>query len=108
MADQADLLEALRSLSISSAPPEWANEVWEQNFCEGISLPRGLELGCVLNEGNWARLVSASRRWLEDQRQIGADEDGEDKITILLKAQWKHTLIYSVRTSLWKHCLNYP
>ena len=76
MGDQAELQEALSSLTISSAPHEWTSQAWEQNFCEGISLPAQLDRNCVLKEGNWARFVSASRKWLEDQRRVVDEEDG--------------------------------
>ena len=76
MAHQLEVQEALRSLTISDTPAEWTNQVWEQNFCEGVSLPLQLETKCVLNEANWSRLVRATRGWLEGE--IRADnEDGE-------------------------------
>ena len=76
MSDQAEVQKALSSLTISSTPHEWTSQVWEQNFCEGVSLPPQLERNCVLKEGNWARLVSASKKWLENQRRVVDEEDG--------------------------------
>ena len=77
MAQQAEIQEALQALSISAAPPEWTNEVWEQNFCEGVSFPPQLEKKSLLNERNWARLVRSTRRWLEESEGQGEKEDGE-------------------------------
>lgn len=75
---QAKVLEALQSLSISDTPPEWTNEVWEQNFCEGVTLPVQVERKCLLNEANWAKLVGASRYWLEAEGEGQVEnEDGE-------------------------------
>lgn len=76
MAHQLEVQEALRSLTISDTPAEWTNQVWEQNFCEGVSLPLRLERKRVLNETNWSKLVNATRRWLEGERQAES-EDGE-------------------------------
>lgn len=76
MAHQLEVQEALRSLTISDTPTEWTNQVWEQNFCEGVSLPLQLETTCILNEANWSRLVNATRRWLEGERRKES-EDGE-------------------------------
>ena len=76
MAHQLEVQEALRSLTISDTPTEWTNLVWEQNFCEGVSLPLQLETTCILNEANWSRLVNATRKWLEGERRKES-EDGE-------------------------------
>ena len=76
MAHQLAVQEALRSLAISETPSEWTNQVWEQNFCEGVSLPLQSVRKCVLNEANLSRLVSATRRWLEGERRTES-EDGE-------------------------------
>ena len=77
MAQQTEVKEALQALSISAAPSEWANEVWEQNFCEGVSFPTQLERKSLLNERNWARLVTSTRRWLEESDGQGERDDGE-------------------------------
>ena len=76
MAHQLEVQEALRSLTISETPAEWTNQVWEQNFCEGVSLPLQLERKCILNESNWSRLVNATRKCLEGERRAES-EDGE-------------------------------
>ena len=76
MAHQLEVQEALRSLTISDTPAEWTNQVWEQNFCEGVNLPLQLETKNVLNEANWSRLVKATRGWLEGERRADS-EDGE-------------------------------
>ena len=87
MAHQADLVDALRSLSISDAPPEWTAEVWEHNFCDGVSLPAEVERKCLMNEANWARLVSATRSWLELETSRQAENEESEFSWILLKAQ---------------------
>ena len=76
MAHKAGVQEALQALSISAAPPEWTNEVWEQNFCEGVSFPQQLDKKSLLNERNWTRLVSTTRRWLEESGRREEQEDG--------------------------------
>lgn len=92
------LQEALRSLTISDTPAEWTNQVWEQNFCEGVSLPLQLERKCVLSEANWSRLVDATRRWLEGERRAKS-EDGEfERSAIYATAQIMYS--YKIMTSL--------
>ena len=76
MAHQLEVQEALRSLTISDTPAEWTNQVWEQNFCEGVNLPLQLETKNILNEANWSRLVKATRGWLQGKRRADS-EDGE-------------------------------
>jgi hypothetical protein len=85
MTHQLEVQEALRSLTISDTPAEWTNQVWEQNFCEGVSLPLQLETKCILNEANWSRLVNATRGWLEGGRRVDS-EDGE-----LMRRLWIST-----------------
>ena len=55
--------EAFQSLGLSELPSEWVCGVWEQNFCESVTLPVTVE-DCVLSGEVWVGVVEACRRWV--------------------------------------------
>lgn len=66
--------EALCDLRLSDLPEEWANSLWDGNFCqETVSLPfEAVEEDTLLCEESWERLLEACSLWsLEKNRSEG-------------------------------------
>ena len=65
--------EAFRNLGLADVPGDWTSLVWEQNFCESVTLPPQVE-EAALSEGGWRRAVVVCRRWVK----VGATQQRED------------------------------
>ena len=57
--------ESLCSLRLSQIPGEWAESLWDGNFCgEDVTLPyEAVEESVLLNEDSWESLVDACAHW---------------------------------------------
>ena len=71
--------EVFRSLGLADVPGDWVSVVWEQNFCETVTLPIQVE-ETVLSESGWRRAVAACRRWVGvGATQQGKEDDDEEE-----------------------------
>ncbi len=63
-----DTQDALSSLRLSDLPQEWANSLWDGNFCqESVSLPfHAVEEDVLLNEESWEHLVETCSHWPQE------------------------------------------
>ena len=67
--------EALCDLRLSDLPQEWANSLWDGNFCqETVSLPfEAVGEDTLLCEESWERLLEVCSHWPQE----GSTNEGE-------------------------------
>ena len=76
MSLERETQECMRVLGVGELPLEWADAVWEHNFCESVSLPAEAS-EAVLSVGAWEAAVAVCRQWAS--RREEEEESGEGK-----------------------------
>ena len=81
MASTTDLiLESCASLRLSSIPTEWADHVWQSEFCESSGLPEILQQQapeCEYFKEAFATLLHGCRRLLTTKEQSTSTNEGQ-------------------------------